>query len=153
MWGRREGLNKWIIVKISKLTEWDVYLLHSNRWAYFNTITKEICIRMGRGMRHKKTEFPYGKNDSATPCCKINQQNVQFLHWVVTSFDFKYFVPKFKTAFINYSPQTSFVNNVLQICLIMLNVILNTEVITSILLFPTGVYLFLMLRKNDRNQW
>ena len=76
------------------------------------------------GNETQKNEFSYAENDSATPCCKINQQNVQFLHWVVTSFNFKYFVPKFKTVFINYSPQTSFVNNVLQICLIMLNVII-----------------------------
>ena len=41
----------------------------------------------------------------------------------MTTFDFKYFVPKFKTVFINSSQQTSFVN-VLQICLIMLNAII-----------------------------
>ena len=139
MWGRREGLNKWIIVKISKLTEWDVYLLHSNRWAYFNTITKEICIRMGRGMRHKKTEFPYGKNDSATPCCKINQQNVQFLNRVVTSFDFKCFVLCSKIQDCIYKfLSTNF------LCECFAN-LFNVECyyiqrsIFSILLFPTGI--------------
>ena len=98
-------------------------MLHSNRWVYFDTITEAICIWMGWWMRLKKTEFSYGGNDSATPCCNMNLQNMQFLQWVVTSFDFKYLVLKLKTVFINFSPQTSFVN-VLQICLIMLNVII-----------------------------
>ena len=58
---RGDALNKRIIVKISKLTDWDVYLLLSNRWAHFETITDEICIRLGRGMRHKKMNFPMVK--------------------------------------------------------------------------------------------
>ena len=99
------------------------------------------------GNETQKNEFSYAENDSATPCCKINQQNVQFLHWVVTSFNFKYFVPKFKTVFINYSPQTSFVNNVLQ----MFNNVECYYIQRSLLLF----YCFpqvLVLRKNDGNQ-
>ena len=48
----------------------------SNRWMYFDTTTREICIQMGRGMRNKKTEFSYRENNSAKSCCKIDQSKV-----------------------------------------------------------------------------
>ena len=54
MWGKGEGLDKRTIAQISKLTDQDVYLLHLNRWVYFDTITKEMFFTDGKRDKKQK---------------------------------------------------------------------------------------------------